>query len=60
MVVALMLGDSRTYPKPTLNSITHAPHVSACHQCQKTGNISHKHEMPMNYILVCDIFDGGE
>ena len=32
-------------------------YVSSCHQCQKTGNISRKHEMPMNYILVCDIFD---
>ena len=31
-------------------------YVSSCHQCQKTGNISRKHEMPMNYILVCDIF----
>ena len=32
-------------------------YVSSCHQSQKTGNISRKHEMPMNYILVCDIFD---
>ena len=41
---------------PTLFKDAHR-YVSACHQCQKTGNISRKHEMPMNYILVCDIFD---
>ena len=32
-------------------------YVSTCNQCQRKGNISHKHEMPMNYILVYDIFD---
>ena len=35
-------------------------YVSSCNQCQRTGNISRKHEMPMNYILVCDIFMCGE
>ena len=41
---------------PTLFKDAHK-YVSSCNQCQRTGNISHKHEMPMNYILVCDIFD---
>ena len=41
---------------PTLFKDAHK-YVSSCHQCQKIGNISRKHEMPMNYILVCDIFN---
>ena len=41
---------------PTLFKDAHR-YVSSCNQCQRTGNISRKHEMPMNYILVCDIFD---
>ena len=40
---------------PTLFKDAHR-YVSSCNQCQRTSNISHKHEMPMNYILVCDIF----
>ncbi|GKV41179.1 hypothetical protein SLEP1_g48746 [Rubroshorea leprosula] len=32
-------------------------YVSACDQCQRTGNISRRHEMPLTNILVCDIFD---
>ena len=31
--------------------------VSTCNQCQRTSNISRKHEMPMNYMFVYDIFD---
>ena len=32
-------------------------YVSMCHRCQHTGNISRRHEMPLNNILVCDLFD---
>ncbi|GKV11571.1 hypothetical protein SLEP1_g22819 [Rubroshorea leprosula] len=32
-------------------------YVNACDQCQRTGNISRRHEMPLTNILVCDIFD---
>ncbi|GKV23246.1 hypothetical protein SLEP1_g32996 [Rubroshorea leprosula] len=32
-------------------------YVSACDQCQRTGNISRRHEMPLTNILVYDIFD---
>lgn len=32
-------------------------YVSACDRCQRTGNISKKHEMPLNNILECEIFD---
>ncbi|XP_073033722.1 uncharacterized protein [Primulina eburnea] len=28
-----------------------------CEQCQRTGSLSHRNEMPQNPILVCDIFD---
>ena len=38
---------------PTLFKDVHR-YVSSCNQCQRTGNISRKHEMPMNYV--CDIF----
>ena len=31
--------------------------VQLCEACQKTGNISKKDEMPLNYIQVCEIFD---
>ncbi|CAM8914223.1 unnamed protein product [Rhodiola kirilowii] len=31
--------------------------VKACDQCQKTGNISKKHEMPQQGILEVEIFD---
>ena len=41
---------------PTLFKDAHR-YVSTCNQCQRTCNISRKHEMPMHYILVCDIFD---
>ena len=40
---------------PTLFKDTHR-YVSSCNQCQRTSNISRKHEMLMNYIFVCDIF----
>ena len=32
-------------------------YVQKCDRCQRTGNISRRHEMPLNTILVCDIFD---
>ena len=32
-------------------------YVSMCNRCQHTGNISRRHEMPLNNILVCDLFD---
>ena len=28
-----------------------------CDICQHTGNISRRHEMPLNNVLVCDLFD---
>lgn len=31
--------------------------VKACDNCQRSGNISRRHEMPLNNILVCEIFD---
>ena len=31
--------------------------VKACDNCQRSGNISGHHEMPLNNILVCEIFD---
>ena len=41
---------------PTLFKDAHR-YVFVRNQCQRTGNISRKHAMPMNYILVYDIFD---
>ncbi|KAL0309863.1 UNVERIFIED_CONTAM: Retrovirus-related Pol polyprotein from transposon opus [Sesamum radiatum] len=32
-------------------------YVSSCDQCQRTGNISHRNEMPLSNVLVCEIFD---
>ena len=32
-------------------------YVKTCNVCQRTGNISRKHEMPLTNILVCEIFD---
>ncbi|XP_073120529.1 uncharacterized protein [Henckelia pumila] len=32
-------------------------YVLACDACQKVGNISRRHEMPLNNILVCEVFD---
>ncbi|KAJ9554347.1 hypothetical protein OSB04_018392 [Centaurea solstitialis] len=31
--------------------------VRKCDRCQRTGNISHRHEMPLNYILEVELFD---
>lgn len=31
--------------------------VSTCDECQRVGNISKRHEMPLNNILVCEVFD---
>ena len=32
-------------------------YVTICNRCQHTGNISRRHEMPLNNILVYDLFD---
>jgi hypothetical protein len=32
-------------------------HVLKCDRCQRTGNISRRHEMPLNNILEVEIFD---
>ncbi|KAF3673234.1 hypothetical protein FXO38_03999 [Capsicum annuum] len=32
-------------------------YVTTCDKCQGSGNISKRDEMPLNYILVCEIFD---
>ena len=29
-----------------------------CEKCQRLGKISHRHMMPLNSILVVDLFDG--
>lgn len=29
----------------------------SCENCQKTGNLSHRNQMPLTLILVCEIFD---
>ncbi|KAJ9561139.1 hypothetical protein OSB04_006299 [Centaurea solstitialis] len=31
--------------------------VRKCDRCQRTGNISRRHEMPLNYILEVELFD---
>jgi len=41
---------------PTLFKDAHR-FVSACDSCQRTGNISRKHDMPLTNILVCEVFD---
>ncbi|XP_073289849.1 uncharacterized protein [Primulina huaijiensis] len=32
-------------------------YVLACDECQRTGNISNRHEMPLNNIIGCEVFD---
>ncbi|XP_074293573.1 uncharacterized protein LOC141620659 [Silene latifolia] len=34
-----------------------ATYVKGCDKCQRSGNISRRHEMPMNYILEVELFD---
>ncbi|CAH9085690.1 unnamed protein product [Cuscuta epithymum] len=41
---------------PTIFKDAHA-YASACDQCQRTGNISRRDEMPQHYILPCEVFD---
>ncbi|KAL0445303.1 UNVERIFIED_CONTAM: putative mitochondrial protein [Sesamum latifolium] len=56
-------GASRTTTKvlqsgfywPSLFKDAHV-YVSTCDQCQRSGNISRRHEMPLSSILVCGIF----
>ncbi|GLU07084.1 hypothetical protein SLE2022_240580 [Rubroshorea leprosula] len=31
--------------------------VVSCDQCQRSGNISRKNEMPLNNMLICELFD---
>ena len=32
-------------------------YVTSCNRFQRICNISRKHEMPLNYVLIYDIFD---
>nr|XP_009604698.1 uncharacterized protein K02A2.6-like [Nicotiana tomentosiformis] len=32
-------------------------YIAACDKCQRSGNISKRDEMPLNSILVCEVFD---
>ena len=32
-------------------------YVRKCNECQRTGNVSRKHEMPLNNILAVELFD---
>ena len=32
-------------------------HVQACDPCQRTGNLSRRNKMPLNYILEVEIFN---
>ncbi|XP_073061965.1 uncharacterized protein [Primulina eburnea] len=41
---------------PTLFKDAHE-YVTKCSNCQRTGNISKRHELPLNNILVCELFD---
>ena len=57
-------GATRTAPKALKSSFycltlfKDAPkYVSQCNRCQMIGNISRKYEMPLDNILVCDLFD---
>ncbi|XP_074288008.1 uncharacterized protein LOC141613165 [Silene latifolia] len=34
-----------------------ATYIKGCDKCQRSGNISRRHEMPMNYILEVELFD---
>ncbi|XP_074267144.1 uncharacterized protein LOC141590451 [Silene latifolia] len=36
-----------------------ASYVKRCDKCQRSGNISRRHEMPANYILEVELFDVG-
>src|SRR5262249_15760907 len=41
---------------PTLFKDAHR-YVTSCNQCQRSGNVSRRHELPLTNILVCKIFD---
>ena len=41
---------------PTLHKDAQA-FVAQCDRCQRTGNISSRHEFPLNNMIVCEIFD---
>ena len=57
-------GPTRTAAKvlqsgffwPTLFRDAHR-YATTCDRCQRIDNISRKHEMPLNNILVCEVFD---
>ncbi|KAJ9544667.1 hypothetical protein OSB04_024374 [Centaurea solstitialis] len=57
-------GTSKTVAKvlqcgfywPTMFKDVHA-FVKSCGRCQRTGNISRRHEMPLNSILEVELFD---
>ncbi|XP_075499729.1 uncharacterized protein LOC142538253 [Primulina tabacum] len=42
--------------RPTLFKDAHT-YVLNCNECQRVDNISRRHEMPLNNILVCELFD---
>ena len=37
--------------------VIHTCVCKSCENCQKTGNLSHRNQMPLTPILVCEIFD---
>ncbi|XP_073030676.1 uncharacterized protein [Primulina eburnea] len=41
---------------PTLFKDSHT-YVLNCNECQRVGNISRRYEMPLNNILVCELFN---
>ena len=57
-------GASRTAAKvlesgfywPTIFKDCHQ-YVAHCNECQRTGNLSAKNAMPLNNIVICEIFD---
>ncbi|GJS45100.1 reverse transcriptase domain-containing protein [Tanacetum coccineum] len=54
-ITAKKVFDSGFY-WPTVIKEAHTL-VRLCEACQRTGNISKRDEMPLNNILVCEIFD---
>ncbi|XP_074266269.1 uncharacterized protein LOC141588742 [Silene latifolia] len=38
-------------------SLGEAPWYAGCDKCQRSGNITRKHEMPMNFMLEVELFD---
>ena len=53
-IVAKVLQSSFYWPSLFKDAFAF---VAACDQCQRSGNISQKNEMPLNNILVVELFD---